>query len=800
MGWLKSLHLPVDMNITSTKYGKSRRWLPVAIFLLVVLAFLTFNLLRTKPSTEPTSDRNGSDATELNERIAFHGKKSIDGNVETVRPLVAKPTDRQRATHQRMINSLAEFSTSALDQNVYLGSARADQLREALRNISPRMLFERYGLHVQLGSEELKLGNEMESIRHYQEAIRLFPKIAHELSRSEAAMNVRNLRFHAAVACLRWGETQNCCQRNTPESCVFPIRGKGIHSDKRGSQQAIRFLSKLLNDKTAGPTEIYRAKWLLNLAHMTLGDYPQNVPAKWLIAPAALKSDDTIPRFVNTSNAMGLDTFSLAGGAAGDDFDGDGDLDLIVSTWHPEEGIRFFRNLGRGQFRDDSKQTGLDGINGGLNMVQADYDNDGDIDIFVLRGGWWAELGRFPNSLLQNLGDGTFVDVTYDAGLADPAFPSQTASWGDYNNDGNIDLFVGNEHGDGVNAPSQLFRNNGDGTFKDVATEAGVLNHRFAKAVIWGDFNNDRYPDLYVSNLNQENRLYKNCGDGTFVDVAVDLGVHLPKSSFPAWFFDYDNDGHLDLYVSSYNASAEHLALAYSGGPARGEHQRLYRNDQRGRFTNVTQASHLVRPTAPMGSNFGDLDNDGYLDIYLGTGSPPYHSLMPNVMYRNQQGNFFDDVTTAGGFGSLQKGHAVVFADFDEDGDQDIFEQMGGAYLGDRFYDAYYENPGFQKSWIKLRLVGVRSNRSAIGARIHVITENDSGAATSQTRSIYKHVNSGGSFGCSPLTQTIGLGDATGIKRVEVYWPVTGRTQIIKDIKVESTVEIVENVENVEND
>ena len=157
-----------------------------------------------------------------------------------------------------------------------------------------------------------------------------------------------------------------------------------------------------------------------------------------------------------------------------------------------------------------------------------------------------------------------------------------------------------------------------------------------------------------------------------------------------------------------------------------------------------------------MAGNFGDLDNDGYLDFYLGTGYPDYEALMPNVMYRNRRGTGFADVTSAGGFGHLQKGHGIAFADLDNDGDQDVFEQMGGFLPGDKYFNVAFENPGFGNHWIGVELVGVRSNRSAIGARIRAeVVENG------RRRSIYKHVNSGGSFGANPLRQTIGLGEAS---------------------------------------
>ena len=189
-------------------------------------------------------------------------------------------------------------------------------------------------------------------------------------------------------------------------------------------------------------------------------------------------------------------------------------------------------------------------------------------------------------------------------------------------------------------------------------------------------------PDLYVSVLGGPNRLYRNRGDGSFEDVAPRLGVTGPRQSFPAWFWDFDNDGHLDLFVSSYTGDRGGLgfvAASYQGYPGPWEQARLYRGDGDGGFEDVAARSGLTRLQLPMGSNFGDLDHDGYLDFYLGTGYPDYEAVMPNVLYRNLAGRRFVDVSLAAGFGHLQKGHAVAFADLDGDGDLDVFEQMGGA-------------------------------------------------------------------------------------------------------------------------
>ncbi len=169
-----------------------------------------------------------------------------------------------------------------------------------------------------------------------------------------------------------------------------------------------------------------------------------------------------------------------------------------------------------------------------------------------------------PNSLVRNNGDGTFEDVTQQAGLA-AEYSTQTASWGDYDNDGWVDLYIGNESTEGRLNPNQLFHNNRDGTFSDVAAEAGVAIAGFVKAVVWGDIDNDGRLDLFVSRLNQPNALFRNEGPDargrwTFSNVTVSAGVSEPVVSFPAWFWDYDNDGWLDIFVSGFRASPGSMA------------------------------------------------------------------------------------------------------------------------------------------------------------------------------------------------------------------------------------------------
>ena len=504
--------------------------------------------------------------------------------------------------------------------------------------------------------------------------------------------------------------------------------------------------------------------------------------------------------FPDIAGQLGLDVNDNAGGSIVDDFDGDGYLDIMASAMGLKSQLRYFHNNADGSFTERTQEAGLTGLTGGLNIVQTDYNNDARPDVLVLRGGWMGKGGRYPNSLLRNNGDGTFEDVTVEAGVLS-FHPTQTAAWLDYDGDGWLDLFIGNESSEGDPHPCELYHNNGNGTFTEVAEQAGVALVAFVKGVASADFNNDGRPDLYVSVRGEANRLYRNdgrAGPGAparadagwhFTDVAAAAGVTEPILSFPTWFFDFDNDGWEDIFVSGYQmTNVGDVAADYLGLPHQGELPRLYHNNHDETFTDVTKQARLDHVLLSMGSNYGDLDNDGWLDFYVATGDPNLSTLVPNRMFRNAEGRFFQDVTTSGGFGHLQKGHGVSFADLDNDGDQDIHLVVGGAYESDQFRNALFENPGHGNHWIALKLEGVKSNRPGIGARIKVVVQEPGG----EERTIYKTVRSGGSFGASPLRQEIGLGQATGIQSVEILWPASGTRQVVRDIKMDQLYQVRE--------
>ena len=591
-----------------------------------------------------------------------------------------------------------------------------------------------------------------------------------------------------AISYMRKGEIENCISNHNEYSCLLPIEGDGVHNKKEGSTEASKLFLEILKNNPSDQ----QTKWLYNIAAMTLDNYPGNIPARKLIPPSVFDSDVKINRFTDYAMDLGMAENKIAGGVIMDDFNNDYLLDIIISSYGLADQLKFFINNGDGTFSDYTERAGLVGYYSGLNMVQADYNNDGHLDFLVLRGAWLKNQGLHPNSLFHNNGDGTFTDVTRKSGLY-TQFPTQTASWADYNNDGWIDLFIGNENSQVVNAPCQLFENQKDGTFKNVAKEKRVNISAFIKGSCFGDIDNDGDQDLYVSNIYGNNFLMQNQGaegDFKFKNIANLTQTMAPENSFPCWMFDYDQNGWLDIFVSGFDftqfatASAE-VAKFYTGQPTQAELPRLYKNLENGKFREVSKTAKVAEPLFTMGCNFGDINNDGYPDFYAGTGTPDFNALIPNKMFLNQSGELFADVTKSGGLGHLQKGHGVAIGDIDNDGDQDIYNVLGGSYDGDNFMNALFINNNNENNWIKLKLEGSSSNRAAIGARIAVATKD---------KTFYHWVGSGASFGANPLLAEIGIGATNTIKSVEISWP-SGKVQQVSIPKVNTLYHILEDEE-----
>jgi hypothetical protein len=588
------------------------------------------------------------------------------------------------------------------------------------------------------------------------------------------------------IALLHKSEMDNGIYRTPGDMCLFPPRASRAVAQTAGAEEALRHLSTYLADK---PDDL-EVKWLYNLTSMLLGKYPAGVPARFLIRPPAFDAPAAqIGRFVDVAPAAGLKVFSMAGGAVVDDFRGNGLLDVITSSMDACEPLHVFRNQGDGTWVERSAEAGVSNQVGGLNILQADYNNDGCMDLLVLRGGWEFPMRR---SLLRNNCDGTFTDVTKQSGAGFTATSTQTAAWADIDNDGYLDLFVGNEDG-----PNQLYRNKGDGTFEDISAKAGIDTPIFTKAVVAADYDNDGFVDFYLSNFNGNNLLYHNNRNGTFTEVGKQAGVQAPWRSFAAWFFDYDNDGWPDIFVNSYYFSLEETMRSYLGLPHGGETSKLYRNLRNGTFADVTAEAGLDKVWMPMAANFGDVDSDGYLDMYIGMGNPSFATLLPHELLLNRagpKGRRFVNATAASGTGELHKGHGIAFADLDRDGDQDIVAEVGGAVPADRHALRLFENPGNGNDWINVRLIGVKSNRAAIGARLAVTVESKGavGDVGQASRVLHRTIGSGGSFGANPMEQHIGLGPSARITALDVWWPATNTRQHFTNVAKNQFLEITE--------
>ncbi len=648
-------------------------------------------------------------------------------------------------------------------------------------------LNDRISVNYELGNHLLAKGDEVKAIKAYESATQMLQ----DPLDSTSSFLVRKI----ALSYLRIGEKENCINSHSGESCIIPFKGTGIHQNPTGSNKAIKILESILN---RNPDD-YESMWLLNIAYMTTGKYPIEVPKKFLIPNLyqdPQKSD--INAFIDIAPQLGIHSNNLAGGVIIEDFDGDNLLDVVTSEWNENGKLHYYKNNGVNGFEDRTEESGLNNVYGGLNINHVDYNNDGYFDLFILRGAWLNDNGKIPNSLLRNKGNGTFVDVTIETELLSFK-PTQTAIWRDFNKDGWVDLFIGNENsvGSKITNSCELFLNSSSGKFKEVAKLAGCEINSYVKGVGSGDYNNDGLEDLYISTLYATNKLLKNIGivNGvpTFKDVTVEAKVGiLSCGTFPTWFWDYNNDGWLDIFVSGYSfgVSLTHSACTDALNiPNKASKLYLFLNNKDGTFLDVSTQSGLNKSVFSMGANFGDINNDGYLDMYLATGNPDLESLLPNKLYINKFGSHFEDVTVSARVGNIQKGHGVGISDLDNDGDQDIFVEIGGAYPSDVYHNALYINPGQNNNhWTHIRLEGVETNRSAIGSKLKLIIHE-----AGKRREIHRDVCSGGSFGSSSYRSDIGLGSARQIDSLIVTWQRTGTKQIFTNIPADKSIFIKEN-------
>lgn len=445
-----------------------------------------------------------------------------------------------------------------------------------------------------------------------------------------------------------------------------------------------------------------------------------------VLFPAHLKAD---LRFVEVADQAGIGDRGVSYSAAWGDYNGDGFIDLFVTYVNRSDIL--YRNKGDGTFENASLEAGIHDVEDSAaeGAVWGDYDNDGDLDLFVANG--CCQVPKYSSVLYRNNGDGTFTVVTEKAGVFYIG-PTEGTAWADYNKDGFIDLYVGLLERATPNLGNFLYRNNGDGTFTNVGAEARVNDIRDSNGgVAWADYGNDGDPDLYVANRSQPNALFRNNGDGTFTDVAATAGVDDGGNSEGVAWGDYNNDGWLDLYVA--NLDRESL---------------LYRNNGDGTFTNVTQAARVNLPGQSVGANWADFDNDGWLDLFVVNAG----NSAPNRLYRNNGDGTFTDVAATLGVGFQEDGRTGAWADIDNDGFLELVVvnfQAGKNRL--------FRNTGNGNHWLVIKPVGTQSNRDGIGTRIQASAVINGGLIHQ-----IREVQAGGSrHSQDSLPVEFGLGNAT---------------------------------------
>lgn len=583
------------------------------------------------------------------------------------------------------------------------------------------------------------------------------------------------LLMKKATAELRFGELQNCILNHNAQSCIFPLSPAAIHKNKAGSEAALATLQELRKMDPANPM----VRWLMNLTYMTLGRYPSGVPEEILMPLKLFRSEIPFPQFNDIAMNLGVARQMEEGGALAEDLNGDGNADILFTQRGPCNHVSYFQSDGKGGYEDKTKASGLFEITNASSAIQGDYDNDGTTDLYFPSGSWEAADFPFPSHglLMKNLGSGKFQNVTEAAGLTQRV-SAVAAAWFDYNNDGWLDLFVCNEN----NGP-YLYENQKNGTFRNVIAQTGISNSNICKSVALGDVNGDGFLDLYLGNWAAPNKLYLNEGNGTFKEITSPELRNEPRFPLVAWFFDANNDGHSDLFAGNFNGNViQYAASLLKAGDSR-HSSKLFLNGADNHLRDSTEETSLSANSMSMSGGYGDLNNDGFDEIYQGGGGPALWAPGLSKMYLNQGGKKFVDVTEAGGFGSLQKTHGISFGDLNNDGYPELVVSRGGAFDSDRYITTVQENPGaaaFHNHWIQLRLEGTKSNRSAIGAKVEAIIKEQG-----VERRIYKTLIPGSGYQTNPLLIQIGIGAATSIDSLKVRWPAPGGEQSFRNIRAD---------------
>jgi len=631
-------------------------------------------------------------------------------------------------------------------QDSIVGLERAlTQFDSALKAVPPYSSQEQRGLFL-MARTLAKAGRFSESLAYFQS------RLQRPLSDEERMESFRGL----ATSYFRLGRF-----REAAEACLNALRSKLNAIDL--------WLLRISAERVKGGVSIVPQQYVFPLR-----EEPQ----------ASLKNG--LLEFTDIAPALKINRLDGNGPCAWGDYDHDGDLDLLVGG--SDRFIALYKN-NAGSFSEATVQAKLSGMPSGYSLNFVDYDNDGWLDIYVCLNGW---SGPLPNRLLRNLGNGTFQDVSKPAGV-DDAGSGFVSLWGDLDRDGDLDLVVANGVLKDGSTP-QIYRNQGDGTFENVTRKAGMVEppEYGTIGIALGDYDRDGDLDLFINGWDPApNRLYRNNGDFTFTEVAQQAGVTQPShGGFVCFFFDYNNDAYPDILATSlapWPAVVESLKRGFSVRSPSELHPdapRLFRNEKNGTFSDVTVESGLYFPMGIMAGGVADLDNDGFLDLYFGTGDPELSRLEPNRFFHNNGDGTFSDLTMTTGLGNLGKGHGITFVDFDNDGDLDLYAQLGGFFRGDWWENAFYRNEkGNQNHWLQIELAGSKTNRFAVGTVV---------IARAGDLTFYREVKGSEGFGSTdPYRVSLGLGRRSQVDELQVLWP-SGKKQEFHSIGADRLIEIRE--------
>jgi hypothetical protein len=604
--------------------------------------------------------------------------------------------------------------------------------------------------------------------------------------------------FWLGLSQLREGEALNCLPNvmsgdhmmdmDHAQYCALPIRK--FHQEPKYARAAEKTLLHLIH--TWGQdNRLYH--WMLNYAAMVSNDFPAGVPPEYRVSAEFISrfygagKQQTEREFANIkfderAAEMGINTFNAGRGVAVEDFDHDGYLDIITGGGYDD--LRYYHNKAGTGFEDWTERSGFKGYRQPFFITVADIDNDGYPDLLV------THMFHDGVTLFRNKGDGTFEDVTTQWGLpvkrADNALASSWATaWGDVNNDGKIDLFFSRM---GMEIPfaqgllarprfySALYVNEG-GKFVERTAEYGlsaIVRDKYFIGAAFGDYDNDGLPDLLLSSpIVNESVLLKNMEGKRF---EVSKAYSHPNGSFVAAFLDVNHDGRLDIFQGGFSDARSSIEMGMFGANPDDYHtgkSTVLVQQPDGKFTEAK--GFFDMPGGTMGSSFGDIDNDGCYDFYLGTGSPEGWFIFPKLMYKGVADSNGCALKTANismtnNFATVQKGHGIAFFDFNNDGLQDIYSSLGGMWPADRWPNQFFVNHSDVKNqFVKIRLLGRRTNSLGIGARIKVTAHDQAGGKI--VRQVL--VDQKTAFGSGPYLMHIGLGKAVAVDEAEVYWPAS---------------------------